>query len=70
MVMPEMSGPDLARRLKTLYPGLKMVFMSGHTADVVSRKEFSDNDIPFIQKPFTFTDISLKIRETLDGRSF
>lgn len=70
MVMPEMSGRDLARKLKILYPELKMAFMSGYTADVIHRQSESKDHIPFIQKPFTLKEIALKIREALDGHSF
>lgn len=68
MVMPEMSGHDLARRLKILYPDLKLIFMSGYTEAAFHHQGESDNHIPYIQKPFGANELALKVRNTLDAR--
>jgi two-component system sensor histidine kinase EvgS len=66
VVMPEMNGRDLARNLLSLYPDLKRLFMSGYTADIIAHHGVLDEGVNFIQKPFTFKDLSVKVREALD----
>ena len=68
VVMPEMNGRDLARRLLSLYPGIKRLFMSGYTADVIAHHGVLDEGVRFIQKPFSKAELSIKIREVLDAR--
>ncbi len=53
IVMPGMNGRELADRLQELYPELKLLFMSGYTADVVAHHGVLDDGLNFIQKPFT-----------------
>lgn len=65
VVMPEMNGRDLASNLHTLYPGLKCLFMSGYTADVISNNGVLDEGMHFIQKPFSMRELEVKIREVL-----
>ena len=68
VVMPEMNGRDLAKRLLSLYPNLKHLFMSGYTANVIAHHGVLDQGVHFIQKPFTSDDLALKVREALhDG---
>jgi signal transduction histidine kinase/CheY-like chemotaxis protein len=68
VIMPEMNGRDLARKLLSLDPRLKCLFMSGYTADVIAQRGVLDEGVSFIQKPFSIKDLSDKIRETLDTR--
>lgn len=65
VVMPEMNGRDLAKHLKSLYPNLKCLFMSGYTANVIAHHGVLDEEVHFIQKPFTMKDIAEKVREAL-----
>jgi signal transduction histidine kinase len=65
VVMPEMNGRDLARRLLTLYPDIKRLFMSGYTADVIAHQGVLEEGIAFIQKPFTQREFTGKVREVL-----
>jgi PAS domain S-box-containing protein len=65
VIMPEMNGRELAQRIFTLYPGLKRLFMSGYTADVIAHRGVLEDGVQFIQKPFTLKDLSAKIREVL-----
>lgn len=65
VVMPEMNGRDLAERLLSLYPGLKILFMSGYTANVITRRGVLDSGINFIQKPFSLKELAVKVRESL-----
>ena len=65
VVMPEMNGRDLAERLQSLYPGMKILFMSGYTADVIAHRGVLDEGVNFIQKPFSMKDLAVKVREAL-----
>jgi len=67
VVMPEMNGRELADRLLGIRPGLKHLFMSGYTADVIAHRGVLDEGVNFIQKPFSLKDLAVKIREVIDG---
>ncbi len=66
VVMPEMNGRDLAERLRTIRPGIKHLFMSGYTADVIVHQGVLDEGVHFIQKPFSLQELAVKIREALE----
>jgi PAS domain S-box-containing protein len=66
VVMPEMSGKELADRLKSQYPELKMVFMSGYTDESIVHHGVLDSSVEFIQKPFTPAALVRKVRDVLD----
>ena len=66
VVMPEMNGRDLAGNLKTLYPDLKVLFMSGYTANVIAHQGILDEGVHFVQKPFSNRDLAVKVREALE----
>lgn len=66
VVMPELGGRDLAEGALKLRPGMKVMFMSGHTQDVVL-KEGVQKGTAFLQKPFTPAGLAQKVRDTLDG---
>ena len=66
VVMPGMNGRELVNRLVTLKPGMKCLFMSGYTADVISHQGVLDDGVCFIQKPFSKTTLSAKVRQVLD----
>jgi CheY-like chemotaxis protein len=68
VVMPDMNGRDLAKRLLDLYPGMKILFMSGYTADVIAHRGVLDEGVNFIQKPFSMTVLAIKVQEALLGR--
>ena len=63
--MPEMNGRELANRLLKQCPGLKVLFMSGYTSDVIAHKGVLEEGVHFIQKPFSSTLIAQKVREAL-----
>jgi len=67
VVMPHMSGRQLAERLRVLRPEIKVLYMSGYTNDAVIRHGVVDSVIAFIQKPFTPHTLAPKIREVLDS---
>jgi len=66
VIMPEMNGRDLAKKLLAHYPHLKRIFMSGYTSDVIAHHGVLDSGVSFIQKPFTVTGLAAKVREVLD----
>ncbi len=66
VVMPQMNGRDLAGRLRTLRPDLKVLFMSGYTDNVIVHHGILEPEISFIQKPFRLTELLEKIREILE----
>jgi two-component system, cell cycle sensor histidine kinase and response regulator CckA len=68
VVMPEMSGPELARHLEAERPLMKILCMSGYTDDAVVRHGALGAGIAFIQKPFTPDTLARKVREVLDAR--
>jgi CheY-like chemotaxis protein len=65
VVMPELGGRELAERALKLRPSMKVLFVSGHTEDVVL-KEGIKTGTAFLQKPFTARELAQKVRETLD----
>jgi FixJ family two-component response regulator len=62
VVMPEMNGRDLARRLLSLCPGLKRLFISGYTADVIAHEGVLEDGVHFLQKPFSMKELATKVR--------
>jgi len=69
VVMPEMNGRDLAKKLLLVCPNIKCLFMSGYTANVIAHHGVLDENINFISKPFSLPDLSAKVREVLDSKS-
>jgi PAS domain S-box-containing protein len=67
MVMPKMSGPELADRLMALHPEMKIIYMSGYTDDTINQYGVIKQGKAFLQKPFTPTDLLNKVREVLDA---
>jgi signal transduction histidine kinase/ActR/RegA family two-component response regulator len=68
VVMPGGGGRELAEVLTARYPGLKVLYMSGYTADVVLRQGLVQESVAFLAKPFTETALAEAVRQTLDGR--
>ncbi|MEA2268839.1 MAG: two-component system, cell cycle sensor histidine kinase and response regulator CckA [Solirubrobacteraceae bacterium] len=65
VVMPGMSGQQLAERARERAPGLRVVFMSGHTDDVLVREGARQGDIAFVQKPFTRDSLLRAVEEAM-----
>jgi PAS domain S-box-containing protein len=66
VVMPRMSGGELADRLKELCPELKVLFTSGYTDDAILHHGVLESGTRFIGKPFSVASITTKVREVLD----
>jgi PAS domain S-box-containing protein len=66
VVMPGMSGRELAKRLTGRYPNLRVLYMSGYTYNVIAQDGTLEEGISFLQKPFTPQVLTQKVRESLD----
>ena len=66
LVMPGMSGRELADRVESLRPGIKVLFMSGYTDDVIARHGSLQEETKLISKPFGGETLAVKVREVLD----
>ncbi len=66
VVMPEMNGLDLAKKLLGDHPDLKHIFVSGYTANVIAHHGVLEPGVHFVQKPFTMKELAQKVRQVLD----
>jgi CheY-like chemotaxis protein len=67
VIMPEMNGCEIVRRLQAARPGLRCVLMSAYAADVLARRGLGDDGIRFLSKPFDLGDLARSVREVLDA---
>jgi len=67
VVMPGVSGPQLASHLVQVYPGWKVLYMSGYAGEEIARHGLEGADSPLLPKPFKPTDLTEQIRRLLDG---
>jgi two-component system cell cycle sensor histidine kinase/response regulator CckA len=67
VVMPGMSGGQLAELLAERYPRMKVLFVSGYSEQVVLRHKIANVHTNFLQKPFTLKSLAAKVREVLDA---
>lgn len=68
VIMPRMSGRQLAENILSKRPQTKIVYMTGYTDDMVVQHKVLEPGVKLLQKPFGRVDLALKVRETLDGK--
>jgi len=69
VVLPGMNGKELSERLKALRPDLKVLFISGYTADVIAHRGVLDDGVSFLPKPFDLRELAAKVRDLLGAPS-
>ena len=67
VIMPERNGRELAERLQERDPRLRVVFMSGYPADILSERGVVPGDVQLLQKPFDEATLARRIRSALDS---
>jgi signal transduction histidine kinase/CheY-like chemotaxis protein len=67
VVMPGMSGPEVAQRLSRVHPAMKVLYMSGYTDDAILRYGVTELSPAFVQKPFSAETLGWKVREVLEA---
>ena len=67
VIMPRVSGRELATRLQALRPGIRVLFSSGYSGDVLTDKGVLVEGLHFLQKPYTLGTLAKRVREVLDS---
>ena len=62
-----MSGKELSEKIEKIIPGIKTLFMSGYTDNVIVRRGMLEKGMNFIQKPFNISDLEKKISEVINS---
>ena len=68
VIMPAMNGRELAGLIREIHPEMKVLFMSGYTADVIGTRGEVEKDLAFIHKPFSMKELAAAIRKALGER--
>ncbi|MFH0974505.1 MAG: PAS domain S-box protein [Spirochaetota bacterium] len=67
VILPQMNGHDMSQQIQKIRPGIKCLYMSGYTADVIAHRGMLDEGVNFLQKPFSVQSLAVKLREVLDN---
>jgi two-component system cell cycle sensor histidine kinase/response regulator CckA len=67
VMMPNISGPELAKQVSALDPSMKVLYMSGHTAAAMVQNGVLNTGAAYIQKPFTPDALVRKVRDVMDA---
>lgn len=67
IVMPQLSGCELAASLASLQPDMQVIYVSGYTNNILAQHGLFDTSVSFLQKPFSAKTLALKVREVLDS---
>ncbi|WP_051283944.1 chemotaxis protein CheB [Desulforegula conservatrix] len=65
VIMPEMNGKELSSKISEIQPSIKILFMSGYTANIIANRGAIDNGLNFIHKPFSLSELAAKVHEAL-----
>jgi two-component system, cell cycle sensor histidine kinase and response regulator CckA len=65
VIMPEMNGKELAEKLVPLHPAMKVIYMSGYTADIISEHGVLESRVNFIEKPLSLKKVAFKLHQAL-----
>jgi DNA-binding response OmpR family regulator len=65
--MPKSSGPELAKELLGIFPGLKVLYMSGYTERTLLKRGVRSTEVAFLPKPFSPAELTAKVREVLEN---
>jgi CheY-like chemotaxis protein len=68
VVLPEMTGRDLAQLLRQEHPGLRVLYTSGYTENTIVHHGVVDADVDFLAKPYVSAELARRVREVLDRR--
>ena len=68
VIMPKKNGREAYEAMKKIRSDIKVIFMSGYTADVIQKKELLEGDFGLILKPVSPTQLLRKMREVLDKK--
>jgi two-component system, cell cycle sensor histidine kinase and response regulator CckA len=69
VIMPGMSGRQLAEKIMSRHPRTKIIYMTGYTDDMVMQHKVLEPGVQLLQKPFTKVELATKVRATLDGKT-
>jgi two-component system, cell cycle sensor histidine kinase and response regulator CckA len=67
VIMPHMSGQEVASAVAAVAPGIRTLYVSGYTANAIARRGVIDPTVPFLEKPFTPGSLASRVREVLDA---
>jgi len=65
VIMPEMNGKELARQIQQVFPEIKLIFISGYTANIITPHGVLEEGVHFMQKPFSLKKLASKLQEVL-----
>jgi CheY-like chemotaxis protein len=68
VIMPRKNGKAAYEEMRRIKPGIKALFMSGYSADMISKEGILEKDLRFISKPVSPTELLMKVREVLDRK--
>jgi YesN/AraC family two-component response regulator len=68
VIMPNMNGNQLAEKVKQKFPEIRVLFMSGYTESTAIQKGILELKTSYLQKPFSSSDLIIKVRQVLDRK--
>jgi CheY-like chemotaxis protein len=68
VVMPEMTGADLAKQVAASHPSVRVLYMSGYTGGAISGRDVVGEGVSYLEKPFTAATLCAKVRAVIEGQ--